>query len=202
MSNGIDAKFVQERYEKMSNDELIYLVTHDGAGLTPAALVIAKNEIAKRGLKGGYADALEMQNKTYTIEEIDAYCSLINDLKCPICGERSTPLNGTVTTEVISFILMMQTRTAVYVGCPDCLDDLSNAALNKTVILGWWSFWGIFKTIGAIIDNIKYKRANHYESPNIALRYFVLSHIGLIELHKNDRTMLDQLIAKHNMTCA
>lgn len=196
MSSGIDVKFVQERYEKMSNDELIYLVTQNGSGLTAEALAIAKNEIAKRGLKGGYANALEVQNKTYTVGEIDAYCSLINNLKCPVCEGSSSRLNGTFTTEVMSFILITQTKTKVHVGCPDCLDELNNAALGKTAVLGWWSFMGIFKTIGAIIDNIKHKRANHQESPNTALRSFVLSNIGLIELHKNDSAALYQVIAK------
>ncbi|NML39622.1 hypothetical protein HHL17_20650 [Chitinophaga sp. G-6-1-13] len=197
MNSGIDMKYVQERYEKMSNNELIYLVTQNAGGLTAEALDIAKNEIRKRGLNPRFSKALDVQNKTYTIEEIDSYCNLINNLNCPICDSVSEKLNATLTAEVMSFIIITQYKKKIHVGCPDCLDELNNSALNKTIALGWWGFpWGIIRSIQAITLNIKSKRSNHMDSPNQFLRSFILSNIGQLEVHKGDRTNLRHVIAK------
>src|SRR5437867_2874948 len=86
MSTGIDIKFVQERYQRMSDDELIRIVTQDAYGLTPEAMEVVKAEIQKRGLDENIAKGVEAQNKTYTIEEIDAYCDIVSNLGCPSCG--------------------------------------------------------------------------------------------------------------------
>jgi hypothetical protein len=196
MSSGIDMKYVQEQYEKMSNKELIYVVTQNARGLTPEALAIAKNEINKRGLNPRLSMALDVQNKTHTIEEIDAYCNLINNLNCPICDSGADKLNATLTAEVMSFIILTQYKEKIHIGCPGCLDKLNNAALSKTIALGWWGFpWGIIRSIKAIAVNIKSKRSNHMGSPNEFLRSFILSNIGQLEAYKGDRTNLRQVIS-------
>jgi predicted nucleic-acid-binding Zn-ribbon protein len=197
MSTGIDTKFVQERYEKMSNSELVYLVTQNANGLSPEALEIAKNEIIKRGLNPRLSQALDVQNKAYTIEELDVYCNLVNSLSCPICDKEGGRLNGTLTAEVMSFIIITQYKKKIHIGCPDCLDKLNNAALNKTLALGWWGFpWGIVRSIQAVIANIKSKRTNHLNTPNQFLRSFVLSNIGQIEAYKGDKTRLRQVVSE------
>ncbi|SEW51773.1 hypothetical protein [Chitinophaga arvensicola] len=198
MKTGIDVKFVQERYAKMSDNELVYLVTQNANGLTPEALEVAKNEIKKRGFNPRLSNALDAQNKTdYTVEEIDNYCQLINRLNCPICDSAEDTLNATQTMEVMSFVILTQWKKKVHVGCPDCLDELNNNALGKSIALGWWGFpWGMIRTIEAIILNIKNKRSNHLDTPNEFLRSFVVTNIGQLEAHKADRSRLRHVISE------
>ncbi|NIG55704.1 hypothetical protein [Chitinophaga sp. Cy-1792] len=196
MSTGIDIKFVQERYAKMSDTELAHLVTTNADGLTPEALAVAKEEIKKRGMSSRLLDALDAQQQTYSIEEIDQYCNLINHLNCPVCGSSTHTLNATLTAEVMSFIILTQYKRKVHVGCPSCLDTLNNNALTKTITLGWWGVpWGIFRSFSAIRTNIKSKKSNHLDTPNHYLRHFTLANIGLIEAHRNDPRRLQQVIA-------
>lgn len=159
---------------------------------------VVTNEISKRGLNPRLTQALEFQNREYySIEEIDRYCELINRLHYPVCNKQNGRLNGTLTAEVMSFIIISQYKKKVHIGCPDCFDMLSNAALSKTVVLGWWAVpWGIVRAVQSIIINIKSKRTNHMETPNQFLRHFVLSDIGETELYKDDKESLSRVMRR------
>jgi hypothetical protein len=53
MNAGIDIQMVRERYQRMTDEELIRIATHDAFGLTPEALEVVKAEIRKRNLQLG-----------------------------------------------------------------------------------------------------------------------------------------------------
>ena len=199
MSTGIDIKFVQERYQRMSDDELIRSVTQDAFGLTPEAMEVVKSEIRKRGLNENITKGMEAQNKCYTIDEVDTYCNIVSQLSCPSCGSTAQRLNATMTGEVMSIIFFTTYSKKIKVGCPHCLDNANNTALTKTVLLGWWGFpWGIIRTPQAIALNIKSKRTNHSQTHNDYLRSFALSTIGELETYKNNKEMLQQIVARQN----
>ena len=199
MSTGIDISFVQERYQRMTDDELIRTATQDAYGLTPEAMEIVKAEIKKRRLDKNISKGVEAQNKTYSIEEVDAYCDIVSKLSCPSCGATTERLNATMTSEVMSFIFFTTYNRKIKVGCPDCLDKANNNALTKTAVLGWWGFpWGIIRTPQAITLNLKSKRTNHLPEHNNYLRSFALSAIGVLETYKDNKEMLQKIVARQN----
>ena len=192
----MDLDFIRDSYQKMSDDELIRIATTDASGLTHQAQEIIKEEVAKRKLDTNILKGVEAQNKSYSIEEIDKYCNLVQTLSCPICKTNSEKLNATMTSEVVSAIVFSTKNKKIKVGCPSCLDKANNSALTKSVLLGWWGIpWGIFWTIKAINDNLKSKRTNHIDTPNDYLRGFTVSKIGQLETYKDDKTKLQQIIA-------
>ena len=192
----MDLDFIRDSYQKMSDDELIRIATTDASGLTPQAQEIIKEEVAKRKLDTNILKGVEAQNKSYSIEEIDKYCNLVQTLSCPICKTNSEKLNATMTSEVVSAIVFSTKNKKIKVGCPSCLDKANNSALTKSVLLGWWGIpLGIFWTIKAINDNLKSKRTNHIDTPNDYLRGFTVSKIGQLETYKDDKTKLQQIIA-------
>lgn len=196
MSKGIDIQFVRENYQRMSDEELIRIATQDAVGLTPEAQEVVSEEITRRNLDTNIIKGVQAQNKEYTIEEIDKYCTLVRNLTCPSCQTNSKMLNGTLVSEVMSFIFFTQYKKQIKVACPSCLDKANNNALFLTSLVGWWGIpWGIIKTIQAIGNNLKSKRTNHIDSPNDYLRSFVLSKIGQFETYKNDKEKLQQIIA-------
>ena len=196
MSTGIDIEFIRENYQRMSNDELMKIATQDAFGLTPAALEVVKEEIRKRNLDTNVIKGLELQNRTLSIQEIDYYCSLLQKLDCPKCGGTSQNLNGTLTSEVISFVIVSQHHRKLKVACPICLDKLSNAALTKTLLFGWWGIpWGVVRTIQAIGHYAKAIKQHHVNAPNIYLKNFVLQNIGEIETYKDKTLQLQEIIA-------
>ncbi|MFI5406154.1 MAG: hypothetical protein ACHQ1D_06530 [Nitrososphaerales archaeon] len=198
-SSGIDIKFVQDTYQRMTDGELIRIATEEAYGLTPEAIEIVKAEIQKRGLDQNIAKGVEAQNKTWTIQEVDAYCDIISKLSCPTCGGTTARLNATITGEVMSFIIFTTYSKKLKIGCGNCLDNATTNALAKTILLGWWGIpWGLIRTPLAIALNFSSKRTNQLQDHNDHLRSFVLSNVGVLETYKNDREKLQQIVAKQN----
>ena len=200
MNPGIDTKFVEEHYQRMSDEDLIRIATQEAYGLTPEAFEIMKSEIKKRGLNENLLESVKAQNKTYSPEEIEVYCNLVRELSCPVCGNSEHLLNATITGEVVSYIFFTSSKKQIKVGCPDCLDKLNDKALTKTALLGWWGIpWGIIKTIQYIVINIDNKRLNHSDEHNESLRSFALDCIGELEMYKDDKEKLQQIVRMQNM---
>lgn len=196
MSTGIDIQFVRENYQKKTDAELIQAATTDAIGLTAEAMEVVKEEIIRRKLDPSIIRALEAQNKTYTLEEIDSYCNLIRQLHCPICGSSVYPLNATMTSEVISFVIFTQWNKKLKIACPHCLDKANESALTKTALPGFWGIpWGIIRSVQAIGQNMKSKKTNHTDTANDFLRSYVLSRIGELESCKDSKQQLQQIIA-------
>ena len=195
MSTGIDIQFVRETYKKFTDQELIRVVTQEAYGLTPEATQIVKEEIISRNLDPNIIKGIEAQQKVYTVDEIDEYCEIIQNLPCPITGSTQNKLNATMIAEVMSFILFTQYKKKIIVGNPEALDKKNNASLGLSALLGWWGFpWGPIRTIQAIRINIKNKKSNWQETPNDFLRSFVLSKIGEIETYRDNKEKLQQII--------
>ena len=199
MSTGIDIQYVQDTYQQMSNEELIRVATQDAHGLTPEAMEVAKSEIKKRGLDESLVKGVEAQNKTYTPEEVDAYCDILRNVTCPGCGDDSERLNGSMTGEVVSFVFFTQYQKKVRIACPRCLDKATNNALTKTALFGWWGIpWGIIYTIQSIILNLESKNVNHSTDHSNYLRGFALDNIGQLESYKDNKEMLQKMLGRHN----
>jgi hypothetical protein len=134
-------------------------------------------------------------NRKYTIQELDRYCEIARDLNCPSCGSSDSRLNGTLTGEVYSFLILTTYKKKLKVGCPHCLNKANNEALLLSAALGWWGIpWGIIRTVQSIGLNLKSKRTNHSEGPNSYLKSFVLSKIGQFETYKDNKEELQQLV--------
>ena len=199
MSTGIDISFVQETYQRMSDEELIRIATQDAYALTPEAMEVVKTEIQKRGLDPNIAKGVEAQNKTYTTEEVDAYCNIVSNLRCPTCGSTTERLNATITAEVVSFILFTTYDKKIKIGCPHCLDKANNNAMIKSALLGWWGVpWGIIRTMQAFALNQKRKQTNHLQDHSEYLRSFTLSVIGELETYKGNKEKLQQILVRQN----
>jgi len=198
MSIGIDIKYVQERYAQMSDDELTYTVTSNASGLTPEALEVAREEVRKRGLDLRLIDVLEVQNKELTADEINGYCELVRNLNCPVCGSKG-PLSATLAVTHMSFFgYGDNNEKLIHVACPSCLVEIHNAALRKTMFLGWWDVpSGVIKSIRAIRLNKKNRQLDHTGSvPNEYLKAFVMAKLVQLELHKDQKGRLQSVIAE------
>lgn len=195
----MDLKYVEERYSKMTDEELVRVSTSNAKGLRPEVFEIIKNEIKKRNLSPGILNGAKAQNKDYTLEELSAYSNLLRDLACPFCKSNSDKLNGTKTHKVKSFIIFTSADIETIVACPNCLSKKNNNAIISTALLGWWGIpWGIIKTPKYLFSNFKEKKHIKDTEPNDALLIFTLEHIGQLELFKNQPEKLSTLLEHQN----
>ena len=195
MSNGYDLKDIAENYSKKTDSELIHIATEKAQGLRPGVLEIIENEIKKRNLNPNILEGAKAQNREYSLEEIKELSQKLRTLPCPLCGNKTAKLNGTVMHTAKSFIIFTTFRKEPIIGCPDCLDKKNQDSITSTALLGWWGIpWGILKTPFYIYNNIKEKKYNHISEPNNTLLSFTLSNIGQIETYKEDSEKLKQII--------
>lgn len=199
MSTGMDIEFVRKFYRDMSDAELIAKATISAAGLTPEAQEIIKEEIRFRKLGQSLINAIDAQNRVYTADEINELCHILQQTPCPDCNSQSYPLNASLYSETISFIVFTTTTKKLAISCPDCINKINNRAIIKSLLLGWWGLpWGPIRTIKSLIINFRNKQNNYYPEPNITLQNFVRENIGLIENDKNNSGELKRIISNLN----
>jgi len=195
----MDIEDIARNYERMPDHEIIRIATTDARGLRPEVFGIIENEIRKRNLDPDLLKGAIAQNKEYTKDEIEYYSKLLQNLPCPICGNATSKLNGTLSYTVKSFILFTSYRADPSIGCPDCLDKKNNDAILSTALLGWWGLpWGLIKTPVYIYRNITAKKQNRVSHSNDTLLGFTLMNIGEIETYKDDKEKLKKIIKQRN----
>jgi hypothetical protein len=195
MSNGYDIKDIAENYSKKTDSELIHIATEKAQGLRPGVLEIIENELKKRNLSLNILEGAKAQNREYTLAEITELSQKLRILPCPLCGNKTSKLNGTIMHTAKSFVIFSFFRKEPIIGCPDCLDKKNQESIISTALLGWWGIpWGILKTPFYIYNNIKSKKQNRIDEPNETLLSFTLENIGQIETYKEDTEKLKQII--------
>lgn len=187
MKSGVDTALVAERYARMTNEELVGQVTLNAAGMTPEAIEIATKEIETRGLSLRLTEAIAVQNREWTEDDITAYCDLISKQSCPHCGKTGRRLNGTESAVTMSFLLFTTFKRKLMVGCAPCLNKAVLIALGKSLLLGWWGIpWGLFRTPRSIFINLNNLRYHGQQTHNKCLAMFVTAHRGELAAVEDD----------------
>lgn len=186
---------LKENYRRLSDDKLMRIAAEDAAKLRPEALVLLQAELHTRGLAETAEKAIAAQFRFVSDTEVAAYCELLRAQPCPICHSAAQPLNATLTSKVMSFLVITTWKKQFAIACPPCLDKLNRDASTTSALLGWWGFpWGIIRTIQALIANGKMAKTNHAPHPNALLQAFVVSNVGRIEAASTNASDLQALI--------
>jgi hypothetical protein len=173
---------LKENYRRFSNEKLMRIASEDAAKLRPEALALLREELATRGLAEVATKTIEAQLREVSEAELIEYCALIQSQPCPNCYSSAQPLNATITSKVMSFLVLTTWTKKLVIACPSCLDKLNQDASTTSALLGWWGFpWGIIRTIQALNFNRKMGKTNHVAYPNEMLKSFVLTNLGRIE---------------------
>jgi hypothetical protein len=195
MSTGFDLKDIAEYYSKKSDSELIEIATEKAKGLRPGVFEIIENEIIKRKLNLNILKGVKAQNNEYSLKKIKELSQILRNLSCPLCGNKTAKLNGTIMHTAKSFLFFSFFRKESIIGCPNCLDQKNKEAITSCALLGWWGIpEGILKTPFYIYYNLQEKKQNRISEPNQTLLNFISENIGQIETYKNDVEKLKKII--------
>jgi hypothetical protein len=190
---------IRENYRNFEDYKIEKIATEDVTKLREGVIDILKEEIQRRDLPKSLINGIDAQTKELTEKEFTDYLSIIRNHTCPKCNSKTKKLNGSIVSEVVSVIFFTNYTKNLKIACSDCLDELNNKAIGKSLILGWWGFpWGPIYTIKSILLNTKMKKGNHTSEPNEILQGFVLENIGYIETNKNNPEKITQLLNKTN----
>ncbi|MEZ5018444.1 MAG: hypothetical protein R2800_15395 [Flavipsychrobacter sp.] len=190
----MDIQIIKERYQSMSNDELLRIITQDAKGLTPEAIEIIHHELDKRGIDKTITKAITQQN--YSRAELLKFCDILSHTTCPICEESVTPLKAALVATTIGLLVVTYHKTYLKVGCEKCLNRETNIAIVTSLLMGWWSRRGFIKTPLSIAINIKSKRFIKQEEHNDYMFMFVDHYIQHIEKGQQDKKILSAIAGK------
>lgn len=186
---------LKANYQRLSDSKLMRIAVESATKLRPEALALLREELAARGLLATAEKAIEVQFTVVDEAGIAAYCALLQSQACPICCSTAQPLNATLTSKVMSFLVVTTWKKQLAIACPPCLDKLNRDANTASALLGWWGFpWGIIRTVQALISNGKMAKTNHAPYPNELLKSFVVGNAARIEAVRNAPADLQALL--------
>lgn len=198
---GLSREFMSEIYGKMSNEELISAATNDIKDLTPEALEALQQELTLRGLRSRVDNAVKVQQKVISAEEFCVYVDLVRQLPCPVCLKTDKLLNGAVLAKIATAIVFSSTHREFIIACPDCLKQAINNSGSVSMSLDFVGIIkGVIQTAKVIMENKNSLSQVKAEAPSDSLLYFVKKKIGEIELYRDDKTKLEELINYANAT--
>lgn len=184
---------VREHYRRMTDSELKHILTDDGAGLTPQARRIAREEAQHRGFDQDLLQSLDDQAMPEA--EVMELCAIIQQLPCPHCGATDARLNATIAHETLSFLVVTRYTAKPFIACPACLDKRIMEANTMTALVGWWGIpWGLIRTPQSLYRNVRNKRQHRADGANETLTGFVQANAGRLKMYKSDPELLGRIV--------
>jgi len=88
MDSGIDKQFVQEYYGGLTDEEIVRVLSQNAHGLTPDALNIVKEEIARRNLGSEIISIVDAQQQTFEYDSkiYDPEAAPVDEPGCMMAG--------------------------------------------------------------------------------------------------------------------
>lgn len=188
---------LKENYRKLSNEKLLGIAAEDAAKLRPEALTLLREELEVRGLAQTTQAGIDAQLRVLSAAEIDEYCALLRAVPCPICHSAAQPLNATVTSTVSSFIVVTTSKEKLAVACLGCLDKLSEKAISHSMFLGWW---GIIRTVQALLFNKKMAKSHHALHANPLLKAFVVDDFRAVDAAEGNVNKLHAFLISSSLS--
>lgn len=186
---------LKENYRRMPDAKLLRIASESATKLRPEALALLQAELRTRGLGEAAEKAIKVQFEVLDAAGVAKYCALLQAQPCPVCRSTAQPLNATLASKVMSFLVLTTWKKQFAIACPACLDKLNRDASTTSALLGWWGFpWGVVRTVQALIANGKMLKGNHAPQPNDLLKSFVLSNAGRIEAVRHSPADLQALL--------
>lgn len=194
----INLEQIKKNYADLEDIKIERLAKDEVGSLEPDAIPILIAEIKKRRLDPDLIKEIEVQTQKLTEPELKVLKTKITNLSCPECGQRNTPLTGSLIRTVKSFVVITAyTRTSI-ISCKQCADKKRKNALISTALLGWWGIpWGIFKTPHVIISSLLDTKKREEQSDAI-ITQFVIRNIGEIRKNYDQENELIEFIRKSN----
>ncbi len=195
---GLDLERIKENYANFEDYKLEHLAKNEAGSLEPEVIPILMAEIKKRGLDSNLEKGIEAQTQELTESEVTELKEKVAGLRCPVCGQNSKPLIGTIIRSVKSFLILTNYKKSPIITCQDCADSKRKNALISTIILGWWGIpWGFIRTPQTII-NYFLDNGNREAISESILTGFVIENIGEIKTNWNKENELVEFLDHQN----
>lgn len=175
-----DADRLRATYAALSDDRLLEVATRRVGDLTAEGFQALHDELVRRGLDQATQPAVAAQLRT---ADDPAHQELVRRFRaepCPICGKRTEPLNAVVVRRCIGLLIYTEHRAQRVVACPTCLREALRRDDAVSLLFGWWSLPGFFRTFGALRHNGRAARSLGNGAATAELTAYLMAERGTL----------------------
>lgn len=124
----VDSREVAAHYRSLEDEDLQRLALYEVGDMHPRAVDALRSEIRRRGLDPSLLQAVDLNLRGLTPEDLDSALAVVQGFPCPLCGRSSSPLTACTLGYGIGPLPFPLFRTQVRFGCRPCLHRELKAA--------------------------------------------------------------------------
>ena len=188
---------IRENYRNFSDEKIKKIALVESKGLRKEVLPILKEEIKRRNLDESMLVWIDAENHTLTELEKRSLIRRIENLKCPSCGLKTTPLRGQKFTTIYSILIWCYINSEELILCIKCGRSKKAKSFLINGLAGWWSKRGFLLTPYTLIKdfiNLFYKQKINDK----IIADFIERNTGTLRLNGMDEESLYCYIENHN----
>lgn len=174
-------------YSRQTDKHLIDFAQKHGRTLQPEIRPILLDELNRRKIGQKIVKALENETALIREKDIEQLISFVQTQACPQCGNLDSPIVCSVQRVIGSFLLQWIDEETTTLCCINCRKKESIMANSMTLLFGWWSMSGLFKTPAALFQNTLFLIGKKSNQENIA-RY-IIQHYTTLKTQNQETTL-------------
>ena len=183
----------KEIYRLESDKSLLNIAEENFGSLRSEIIPVLLEELKKRKIG---EDIINKYESTFNIlddHRIMQWIDKITQSKCPDCNQKGHGLVCYTGRNTVSFITRSVYLNRIFISCTYCRSEKLRKLNFETMVLGWWSFSGFFRTIYSITKNLHNNNLSDKKNLENIYRYVILHHEFLEEDEDNLTEMLDKI---------
>ena len=188
---------IKKAYQRFEDEKIIKIAKEESKGLRKEVIPILMSEIETRQLDSKLKEYILANRRKLTNSEKEELRRKVKSSLCSLC-RRKKDLGGYrivwITGIIIDTILIEQNL----IICKSCGEEKSRRSYRQTMILGWWSFWGIIQTSAELINKTKNYIMGEESANETIIDDFLDEYMIPIILNEDDEQIIRNLLVKYN----
>lgn len=188
---------IKKAYQRFEDEKIIKIAKEESKGLRKEVIPILMSEIETRQLDSKLKEYILANRRKLTNSEKEELRRKVKSSLCSLC-RRKKDLAGYrivwITGIIIDTILIEQNL----IICKSCGEEKSRRSYRQTMILGWWSFWGIIQTSAELINKTKNYIMGEESANETIIDDFLDEYMIPIILNEDDEQIIRNLLVKYN----
>ncbi|KAA3638011.1 MAG: hypothetical protein DWQ02_05710 [Bacteroidetes bacterium] len=175
----------REIYRLESDESLISFAKSNVDSLSPEIISVLIDELKKRGIGPELIQHIESKYEILDELKINNWIEIIRNSKCPECNQKGNRLICFKGRNTFSILIKSTYLKRTFIACEHCKAKIIRRLNYETFLLGWWSFYGLFRTPYSIILNLVNKNLNPKSEKENMTRYVLYNYKQLKEFQSN-----------------
>ncbi len=192
-----DIEQIKKAYQRFEDEKIIKIAKEESKGLRKEVIPILMSEIETRQLDSRLREYVLANRRKLTSSEKEELRGRVKSSLCSFC-RRKKDLGGYRIVSITGIIIGTTLIERNLIVCKSCGEEKSRRSYRQTMILGWWSFWGMIQTSAELIIKAKNYITGEESANEAIIDDFLDENMIPIILNEDDEQIIKNLLVKHN----